>query len=63
MAEKLNCLSEQEKSLSAECMVVKSVIQYTKQCVECLADDEIMCMHAEIKSRIDREIREHQRSL
>ena len=59
MAQKLNRLSVQEKRLSTECAVIQSVIEYTQQCVKHSADDEIMCMHAEIKSRIEREIREH----
>ena len=57
--EKLEHLSGQEKSLSTSCAVVQSVIEYTEQCVKHSTRDEIMCMHAEIKSRIDREIEEH----
>ena len=57
--EKLEHLSGQEKSLSTSCAVVQSVIEYTEQCVEHSTGDEVMCMHAEIKSRIDREIEEH----
>ena len=58
MTQKLNRLSVQEK-LSTECAVIQSVIEYTQQCVKHSADDEFMCMHAEIKSRIEREIEEH----
>jgi hypothetical protein len=36
------------------------VIDYTEHCVEHSADDEIMCMHTEIQSRISREIEEQQ---
>ena len=57
--EKLDHLSGQEKSLSTSCAVVQSVIEYTEQCVEHSTRDEVMCMHTEIKSRIDREIEEH----
>ena len=57
--EKLEHLSGQEKSLSTSCAVLQSVIEYTEQCVEHSTGDEVMCMHAEIKSRIDREIEEH----
>ena len=57
--EKLEHLSGQEKSLSTSCAVVQSVIKYSEQCVEYSTRDEIMCMHAEIKSRIDREIEQH----
>ena len=55
---KLNRLSVQEKKLSTECAVVQSVIEYAQQCVKHSADDEFMCMHSEIKSRIEREIKE-----
>ena len=34
---------------------------YSEHCVEHSADDEIMCMHAEIQSRINREIEEQQK--
>ena len=59
VTQKLNRLSVQEKKLSTECAVIQSVIEYTQQCVKHSADDEFMCMHAEIKSRIEREIKEH----
>ena len=58
---KLERLSGQEKSVSTACAVVQSVIEYTEQCVEHSADDEIMCMHAELQGRIDREIEEQQK--
>ena len=59
VTQKLNRLSVQEKKLSTECAVIQSVIEYTQQCVKHSADDEFMCMHAEFKSRIEREIKEH----
>ena len=59
VTQKLNRLSVQEKKLSTEYAVIQSVIEYTQQCMKHSADDEIMCMHAEIKSRIEREIKEH----
>ena len=55
-AQKLDLLSAQEKKLSTSRAVVQSVIEYTEQCLEHSADDEVMCVHAEIQSRIDREI-------
>ncbi len=61
VTEKLNHLSGQEKSLSTERAVVQSVIEYTEQCVEHSTDDEIMCMHGDIQSLIDRETKEHQK--
>ncbi len=59
VAEKLDHLSIQEKSLSIEHAVVQSVIDYTQQCVEHLTDGEIMCMHDDIQNRIDTEMKEH----
>ena len=59
VTKKLEHLSVQEESLSTDCAVVQSVIEYTEQSVEHSAEDEIMCMHAELESRIDREIEEH----
>ena len=60
---KLKCkhLSEQGKGLSIACASVESVIDYTEHCVEHSADDDIMCMHTEIQSRITREIEEKQK--
>ena len=54
-------LSEQREGLSLACAVVESVIDYTEHCVEHSTDDEIMCMHTEIQSRINREIEEQQK--
>ena len=60
-AQKLDLLSAQEKKLSTSHTVVQSVIEYTEQCLEHSADDEIMCMRVEMQSRIDREIQEQQK--
>ena len=59
VTQKLERLSVQAKSLSTDCAVVQSVIEYTEQSVEHSAEDEIMCMHAELESRIDQEVKEH----
>ena len=59
VTQKLNRLSDQEKKLSTECTVIQSVIKYAQQCVKHLADDEFMCMHAKIKNRIERGVKEH----
>ena len=56
---KLDHLSVQEKSLSTECAVLQSMIDYVEQCVNHSADDEIMCMHTEIENLIHRAIEEH----
>jgi hypothetical protein len=53
-------LSEQNKSLSAACASVQSVIEYTQQCVEHSADNDIIRMHTEISSRVRREVKEQQ---
>ena len=60
---KLGRLSDQEKSVSTACAVLQSVIEYTEQCVEHSADDEVMCLHAELEGRIDREIEQQQKQV
>ncbi len=57
ITEKLDHLSSQKKNLAIERAAVQSVIDYTQQCVEHSTDDEIMCMHGDIQSRIDREMK------
>ena len=59
MKQKLENLYSQEKSLSTANAVVQSVIEYTQQSVQLSAEDEIMCMHAELENGINREIEEH----
>ena len=59
VTEKLEHNSGQEKRVSTSCAVIQSVIEYTEQFVEHSSNDEIMCMHAEIKSHIEKEIKEH----
>ena len=39
--------------------LVQSIIDYTEHCVKHCSDDEVMCVHAEIGSRIKQEIEEH----
>ena len=57
--QKLKHLSVQEKSLSTFRAVVQGVIKYTQQSLEYSAEDEVVCMHAQLKNQIDREIEEH----
>ena len=59
-ARKLGNLCSQEKGLSMRSAEVQSVTDYTVQCVEHSTDDEIMCMHVELQSLIDRAIQERQ---
>ena len=61
VTEKLERLSVQAKSLSTDCAVVQSVIEYTEQSIEHSAEDEIMCMHTELESRIDHEVKEYRK--
>ena len=56
---KMYSLSNQEKSLSTECAVLQSLIDYVEQCVKHSTNNEIMCMHTEIENLICREIKEH----
>ena len=55
-------LSRQEEGLSVSSAGADSVIEYTQHCMEHSTDDEIMCMHAELQSRIDRVIEEQQKT-
>ena len=59
-AQKLEQLSNQEKGLSLKSAEAQCVTEYTAQCVEHSADDEIMCMHAELQSLIDTAIQQQQ---
>ena len=62
VTEKLGQLSDQEKGLSISCTEIQSVIDYTQQCVEHSADDEIMCMHTKLQSRLEKEMTEQEES-
>ena len=46
----------QEENMSIASAEVHGIINYTGQCVRHCSDDEVMCMHAEIGSRIKQEI-------
>ena len=60
--EKMDRLSVQEKTLSLASAEVQSVVDYTEQCVRHCTDNEVMSTHAEIRRRIEREIKEHRKS-
>ena len=60
--EKMDRLSVQEKTLSLASAEVQSVVDYTEQCVRHCTDNEVMSTHAEIRRRIEREIKEHSKS-
>ena len=60
--QKIDRLSVQEKTLSLASAEVQSVVDYTKQCVRHCTDNEVMSTHAEIRRRIEREIKENGKS-
>ena len=60
--EKMDRLSLQEENLSLASAEVQSVVDYTEQCVRHCTDNEVMSTHTEIRSRIEREIKEHDKS-
>ena len=60
--EKMDRLSVQEKTLSLASAEVKSVVDYTEQCVRHCTDNEVMSTHAEIRRQIEREIEECSKS-
>ena len=62
IAQKSGGLTGQEKQLSTSFAGADSVIEFTQHCMEHLTDDEIMCMHVELQSRIDRAIEEQQKA-
>ena len=53
---KITSFKRQEENMSIASGEVRSIIDYTEQCVRHCSDDEVMCMHAEIGSRIQEEI-------
>ena len=59
--QKVKRLSGQEKSLSTAFASAQSVIEYTEQFLEHSPNDKVVCMRAEMQSRIDREIQEQQK--
>ena len=53
---KITSFKRQEENMSLASAEVRSIIDYTEQCVRHCSDDEVMCMHAEVGSRIQEEI-------
>ena len=60
--QKMDKLSVQEKTMSLASAEVQSVVDYTEQCVRHCTDNEVMSTYAEIRRRIEREIKEHSKS-
>ena len=56
---KIANLQGQKKNISISGAEVQSIVDYTQQCVKHCSDDEVMCVHVEIGSRIKQEIEEH----
>ena len=57
--QKTKNLKEQNESLSVESANVRSVIDYTQQCVQYCSDSDIMKMHDDIAAKIKQEIDDH----
>ena len=56
---KMESFKKQEENVSIASAEIRSIIDYTEQCVRHCSDDEVMCMHAEIGSRIKQEMEGH----
>ena len=50
---------DKKKNMPISGAEVQSIVDYTEQCVKHCYDGEVMCVHAEIGSRIMHEIEEH----
>ncbi len=60
--EKIEKLSVQEKKLSLASGEVQSIIDYTERFVSHCSDNEVMSLHSDIKTQIQREMEEHSKS-
>ena len=56
VSDKMASFKRQEENMSIASAEVRSIIDYTEQCVRHYSDNEVVCMHAEIGSRIKQEI-------
>ena len=59
VSDKMADFKGQEENMSIASAEVRSIIDYTEQCVRHCSDDEVMCMHAEIGNRIKQEVEVH----
>ena len=59
VSEKMANLQGQKKNMSISGAEVQSIVDYTQQCVKHCSDGEVICVHAEIGSRIKQEIEKH----
>ena len=60
--QKLQKLSQQEKTSSIASAELQSVVDYTKQCVSLSTDNELVSMDTEIRKTIQQKIQEHSKS-
>ena len=60
--EKLQKLSQQEKTLSLASAELQSVVDYTECCVSLSTDNELVSMDTEIRKTIQQKIQEHSKS-
>ena len=60
--EKLQKLSQQEKTLSLASAELQSVVDYTERCVSLSTDNELVSMDTEIRKTIQQKIQEHSKS-
>ena len=60
--EKLQKLSQQEKTLSLASTELQSVVDYTERCVSLSTNNELVSMDTEIRKTIQQKIREHSKS-
>ena len=61
VTQKLKRLSVQEKSLTAAQVTVQGVIEFSEQCLQHSTDDDLLHMHGEIQSRLDRTLYEEEK--
>ena len=60
--QKLQKLSQQEKTLSLASVELQSVVDYTERCVSLSTDNELVSMDTEIRKTIQQKIQEHSKS-
>ena len=60
--DKLQKLSQQEKTLSLASAELQSVVDYTERCVSLSTDNELVSMDTEIRKTIQQKIQEHSKS-
>lgn len=57
--QKLKSLSAQEETVTSASSAVQSVIEYCKQNVELVSDEEILLLHKELQNRVQEECSKH----